>query len=136
MLRSGTIFWAPITSMTWTSSDTIGPSWLPLAEAITRDPSTVTGGAVPRPPVGRGRELAHLTPLHLAVHLVKAWAKRLVQPRTLDVLGEACEFQSTRRLLNTSAPGRMESTALLAVFTGVHCDRSDSVVFQSRVGRR
>jgi hypothetical protein len=34
---SGTIFWAPMTRITCPAPDASGPSWLPLAEAMSSD---------------------------------------------------------------------------------------------------
>src|SRR5260370_5788965 len=46
-------------------------------------------------PIGRGGELTHLTALHFAIHLIQTRAKRLVQPGSLDVFGDANDLESS-----------------------------------------
>jgi hypothetical protein len=47
VFRSCTTFWAPTTQMTLRAPEAYGASWLPLAEATTRWPSSVTACTLP-----------------------------------------------------------------------------------------
>src|SRR5882757_3278634 len=47
VLRSGTTFCAPTTQIAWRDPPAYPGSWLPLAEAITRDPVSVTAWTLP-----------------------------------------------------------------------------------------
>ena len=92
----------------------------------------------PDDPIGRSGELAHLTTLHFAIHLIETGAKRLILPRSFDVLGDADDFKRAGGVVVDLGPHWKEGAhGVSRLLAGVDHGARDPVVFEgARPGRR
>src|SRR5690348_4360960 len=68
-----------MTRMMRPAPDMIGPSWLPLADAIRKRGLLRHNVDAADNPVGRGSKLTHFTAPHFAIHLIETRANWLIE---------------------------------------------------------
>ena len=85
----------------------------------------------PDDPIGRSGQLAHLTALHFAIHLVETGAKRLIPSGSLDVFGDADDFERAGGVVVDLGSHREDGLhSRSRLFGGVDHSASDSVAFE------
>src|SRR5215831_2040349 len=92
--RSRTIFWLPITRISCPAPEAYGPSWLPLAEAATSCPASVTAWTLPTMKSGAAPSL-RISRICVCRSIWNSWLRRNVY------------FPDSMRLLKTPASSRV-----------------------------
>ena len=85
----------------------------------------------PDDPVGRSGQLTHLTPLHLAIHLVEAGPERLVLSRSLDIFGDPDHFERAGGVVvDLGSYGQDGLHSVSRLFAGVGDNAGDPVALK------